>query len=315
MVLKRLYANLKRTCANARLQSDVGLVLDWHFHSQRKWVSALTYFLAEEIIKAFQPVIISSQLDYELNKKRLRYIISMEPGWAAPRIKYDPSREPVKAVFYSDPHNDTAKREKYFFDNNFNYVFSYYCHPFFYHFKGFPQERFVHLPWAIPDELVAPDVTFHGSREVCIFGGRKSPAYDVINWCRQQSCVSGYDFSGCENKVLSDRAYFEWLAGFDAVVAAGSSDPKYDLVTPKYFEIAGVGALLVGQYCKDLSLLGFSEENMIIFKKESFCEQVERYRKAPEEYFAKRRAGLALIRERHCLSHRIAKIREVFGFD
>lgn len=312
MDLHRLYTNLKRTRENARMQSEFGLVMDWHFHSRRKWVSALTYYLAEAIIKAFEPVILSSQFDYELHKKRLKYIISMEPGWAAPRIKYDRSCEPIKAVFYSDPHNDTVRRGKYFFDNNFNYVLSYYHHPFFYHFKGFPLERFVHMPWAIPDEFVAQDVNFHDSREVCIFGGQKSRAYDVRNWCRQQEGVTGYDFSGCENKVLSDRAYFDWLAGFDAVVAAGSSDPKYDLVTPKYFEIAGVGALLVGQSCKDLPLLGFGEENMIIFAKESFCDKVARYRKAPEEYLAIRQAGLALVRERHCISHRIARIKEVF---
>jgi hypothetical protein len=101
-----------------------GLILDWNFHAQGNWVSAYTPHLINEIVREFNPLIISSQLEYNLYKRKLRYILTFEPGWAAPRIKYDGRIECLKAVIYSDPHFQTAKRRQYFEENGFDYVFS-----------------------------------------------------------------------------------------------------------------------------------------------------------------------------------------------
>ncbi|MBN2106679.1 MAG: glycosyltransferase [Deltaproteobacteria bacterium] len=169
------------------------------------------------------------------------------------------------------------------------------------------------MPWAVPESLIVSSKVTFSSGDVVIFGGGGSPAYDVRNWCRQQDGIINFDNSGVENKKLSNKEYFTWLAGFNAVVAAGSSNPMYDLVTPKYFEIAAAGALLIGQHCRDLELLGFNESNCIIFTQKDFAEKIRAYKQNPSSYKATREKGRELIRNRHTISHRIRQIQEVFG--
>ena len=79
MVRKQLLHNLSKT-------SDFGLILDWKFHIKNKWVSAYTPYLVNEIIRRFDPIIISSQRQYDFFKKKLKQILTFEPEWAAPRI-------------------------------------------------------------------------------------------------------------------------------------------------------------------------------------------------------------------------------------
>lgn len=295
-----------------RSERDFGLVIDWRFHKKNKWVCALTPYLLNAIIDEFNPIIISSQFDYWRHKKRLKYIVSVEPGWSAPRVKYDTTISCKKAVFYSDPHYQPVQRRKYFDDNGFDYVFSYYQSPFFHHFDNFPKDKFVHMPWAIPDEFISQCAIEVLNTDIAIFGGKGSDAYDVRNWCREQPWVKNFQFSGVENKQLSDEGFFKWLAGFDAIIAAGSSNPKYDLVTPKYFEIASSGALLFAQYCKDLEVLGFNESNCLIFTKETFNDKVLEYKANPGRYLDLREKGRQLIRDYHKVSDRINKIKELF---
>lgn len=291
---------------------NVGLVIDWDFHKANKWVSALTPYLVDALIAEFDPVIISTQADYESLKTGLSHIISLEPGWAAPHINYDTTPTTKKAVFYSDPHYETKKRWEYFDKNGFNMVFSYYYHPFFYHFKDFDESKFLHLPWAIPDQYISDHDLSVRNDEVVIFGGKNSEAYDVRNWCREQKGITNFDNSGVENKKMTDQEYFSWLSQFDAIVAAGSSDPKYDLVTPKYFEIASAGALLIGQYCKDIEVLGFNEHNSLIFTQENFNELIAKYRSQPEDFLSIRTSGRELIQKKHKISDRINRIKEKF---
>lgn len=303
---------LKQICKS----SNFGLVIDWKFHKQNRWVCSLTSYLVDSIIKEFDPIIITSQLEYNILKKKLKYIVSMEPGWAAPTIKYDTTIDCKKAVFYSDPHYETEKRMRYFEVNEFNFVFSYYKKPFFYHFKNFPCDKFVHMPWAIPDQFISKNEIEIRNNDVIIFGGKNSDAYDVRNWCREQDCIVNFNNSGVENKIFTDEEYFLWLNQFDAIVAAGSSDSKYNLVTPKYFEIASAGSLLVGQYCDDLQELGFNENNALIFTKETFLQKILEYRKNPQNYLNVRVTGRELIKEKHKISDRIRLIRRVFyGID
>ncbi|MDO8445561.1 MAG: glycosyltransferase [Deltaproteobacteria bacterium] len=293
-------------------RSDFGLVIDWKFHLKNRWVSAYTPYLVNAIVQQLNPIIISSQMEYEIYKKKLKYILSCEPGWAAPKISYDRRIECIKAVMYSDPHYQPEIRRKYFESNGFDYVLSFYKSPFFYHFKDFPESKFAHFPWAVPDQFISDQEIVVRSDEVAIFGGKASDAYDVRNWCRQQSCVTNYELSGVENKKLIDEDYYKWLRQFDAIVAAGSLNPKYDLVTPKYFEIASAGALLIGQFCKDLEDLGFNENNALIFQKADFIDKVEHYRKNPGGYLEVRKKGRELIKERHKLSDRISAIKHLY---
>jgi hypothetical protein len=293
--------------------SVYGLVIDWRFHRRNRWVCALSPYLVEAIVETFKPIVISSQSDYDRSRKHLRFIIAMEPGWAAPRIRYSPAHDCVKAVFYSDPHTEPQRRYRYLADNGFDYVFSYYWHPFLRHFPKVPLEKVIHLPWAIPDHLMSErEIELRGT-DVGIFGARNNDAYDVRNWCRRQEGVTSFAFSGVENKEMSDEQYFSWLASADALIAAGSSDERFDLVTPKYFEIAASGALLFGQHCKDLPLLGFDQTNAVPFTKDDFVAKLHAYRQDPRSYLSRRHAGRELIRRRHLVSHRIARIREVLS--
>lgn len=298
---------------NLKKKSDIGYAINWRFHERKKWVCALTPNLVDAIAKEFDPIIISSQWEYELNKKKLKYIIASEPGWSGPKINYDKKQKHIIGVFVSDPHNKTGWFQEYVQKNEISFVLSQYYYPFFYHFPDFPRRKFVHFPWAVPDQFLSSHRIMARSPEIAIYGGSASDAYDVRNWCRQQPGITSYSNSGVENKVMTDADYFQWLVGFDAIVAAGSSNQKYDLVTPKYFEIASAGALLIGQYCKDLDLLGFNESNALLFTKETFLERVQAYRKAPEKYIAARENGRELIKQHHLITHRIDLLKSLFN--
>jgi len=297
---------------NIKNKADVALVINWRFHTKDKWVSITAPYFVKAFIKEFDPLILSSQVEYELFKNKIKYIVSMEPGWAAPKLKYDKKQNHIIGVFVSDPHNKVDWFQKYIEDNDVTFVLSQYLSPFFYHFPEFPKKKFVHFPWAVPDELVPQGRPKVHHNDIMIFGGKDSGAYDVRNWCREQSGVTEFDNSGVENKSLSNEGYFEWLETFDASVAAGSSDQKYDLVTPKYFEIASVGSLLIGQQCKDLEALGFDETNMLIFHKENFNAKVARYLESSVDYLGMRNKGKSLILSRHLISHRVSLIKEIF---
>lgn len=297
---------------NFKNNTNIALVINWNFHKKNKWVSITMPYFVNSFIKEFNPIIISSQLEYALFKNKIKYIVSMEPGWAAPKIRYDKKRKHIIGMFVSDPHNKIDWFQDYIVNNKITYVFSQYYSPFFYHFPSFPKEKFIHFPWAVPDELVPTgDINLHKS-DIMIFGGKASNAYDVRNWCREQSHIVSFENSGVENKKLSNKGYFEWISTFDAIIAAGSSDPMYDLVTPKYFEIASVGALVIGQNCKDLEILGFNETNMLIFNKDNFNIKIKQYLKNKEDYFEIRNNGKNLILKRHLVSHRIFFIKKLF---
>ncbi len=292
--------------------SEVAYVINWKFHKKNKWVSALTPYLINEIVRNFTPLIIENQFEYSLNKKKIKYIISSEPGWSSKFITYDTNRKHIIFMFCSDPHNKIGWLEEYVQKNNISYILSYYYNPFLYHFPNFPKDKIIHFPWAIPDNFVVKEDDIKVRNDnVVIFGGSQSDAYDFRNWCRNHPDVINYNFSGVENKKLSDSEYFIWLSQFDAIVAAGSTNPKYDLVTPKYFEILSSGALLIGQYCKDLDLLGLKhKENCLIFKdKDEFNQIIKQYKKNPDKYIEIRKNGLNLIKERHCISHRIQLLK------
>lgn len=314
MSMNSIFMSCTAIWQKVRCSSDVGLVIDWKFHRQNRWVSIFMPQLVRSFVDKFSPHIISSQLEYDLLKKKLKLIISMEPGWAAPRIKYDGKMEHVICVVVSDPHNKTEWFADYVWKNGFDYVLSLYRSPFFHHFPNFPQEKFIHFPWAVPDAFISESPLNVRLTDVAIFGGKNSDAYDVRNWCRQQKGVQDFYFSGVENKILSNASYFDWLGKLDAAIAAGSSLPKYDLVTPKYFEIPAAGALLFGQSCQDLCELGFNDENAIVFQQGDFLDQLHKYKKAPESFLPMRYRCRELIRSRHKVSDRIKQLEKLMRY-
>jgi len=295
---------------NFCFRRDVGFVVDWQRYRNNGFVSAMTPFLVEAILKEFRPIIISSQADYNWHKKKLKKIISIELG--VPTIRYDTDLDSVKLLFYSDPHFEAEVRARYFDENRFDYALSFYRSPFFYHNPHFDPAKFVHFPWAVPDAMIYSGPIQSRSDEIAIFGGQFSDAYDIRNWCRQQPGITNYEYSGVENKKLDNAKYYHWLRQFDAIVAAGSSNSIYDLVTPKYFEIMAAGALLIGQACQDFEALGLVDgENCLAFTKADFLDKIACYQYNLSQYIEVRKNGRDLILRQHKISDRIKLLKEL----
>jgi hypothetical protein len=290
----------------------LGLILDPEFYMLDKAVVALTPELIRALCSNFDTRLIYDQDTFDKHCREVDILLSMEPKWAAPVLRWDRCgrfrRSLPKCpclVLMSDPHIEQW-RQRYFLNQGLDYILALYYDPFLRHFTSIPTQRLVHFPWSVPSEWIMDDpISYAGQLDVMLFGASADPAYNVRNWCREQEGVESYQYSGVENKVLKGRAYFEWLRGFDAVVAAGSSDPKYGLTTPKYFETAAAGSLLFAQDTPDLERLGFKDGvNCVV-------EKISLYRSAPGDprWLALRRAGRELISHRHTINERLSSLR------
>jgi len=296
----------------------LGLVLNRQFHEENRWCSATTYHLVEEIKRRFQCVYIETQQEYEKCLGDLDVLLSMEPGWAAPQLKFVRTPE-LQAkldripsyILYSDPHANQWRQE-YFLSNRLDYVLSYYRAPFLHHFRKIPRDRMIHFPWAIPDDWISQDpIRFRGQKDIACFGASQGPAYAVRNWCRGFPFVTSTANSGVENKLMTDLEYVDWLRARDAVIAAGSDAPEYRLTVPKYFEIAAAGALLLAQETDDLECLGFRHmENCVIFNRLNFEALARQYLSHPQDCLSIRQNGRELVRQRHSLSGRIDALQQ-----
>ena len=307
-----------------QLQSDnpanatLGLVIYYDHHKQNKWTNATTPHLIQSIIDSYNTVIIESQADYERYIDKLDVVISMEPDWAGPKLNYLANQRCRERflripsyILLSDFH-DKKWRMDYVNDNCIDYILSYYHNPFLHHFTKVDSSKMIHFPWTVPDHwFIDEPIKYRGDNHICCFGGKNSPAYELRNWCREFDFVKSSYNSGCENAVMSDDEFVEWLRRQDAVIAAGSEDIKYRLTTPKYFETAGVGSLLFAQRTDDLDLLGFKHlENCIIFDKSNFEQLAREYLANPDNYVQIRENGRKLIYDRHRLSVRMGFLRE-----
>lgn len=297
--------------SNSEIYPKVGLVLNLDFHLSNRWVSALTPYRINAMIKELNCMIIQNQKDYDKYKNDLDVIIAGEPGWGAPNIKYVKNKPRLKYASMSDPHSKIVEWQSYFLENDFSYTLAYFYNPTIFHLRKIPKDKIIHWPWAVPDQFVnEKEVKIRNQNYILIFGATKGEAYEIRNWCKSFNFVKTMNYSGVENKVLTDREYFEWLTQFDAGIAAGSLNRKYRLVVPKYFEIASAGGLLFAQEAEDLKLLGFEDKkNCIIFNKENFEARSREYLANKEEYVGIREAGRNLISKRHTLSKRIGSLK------
>jgi len=295
----------------------VGLIIDPAFYLDQRSVCALTPPLVEAILHRFDTLLFTDQTSYDRLAPGMDLLLSFPPKWSAPWLKWGLGplrrRRPTArtAIMIGDPHGARRVAE-YTLREGIQTVLGYFDAPTRHHLPMLDHLELIHLPWAIPDAWMddAP-IAYQGHDSVALFGGSQSPAYELRNWCRQQPGVSSYTNSGCERKVMSDRAFFQWLGGFDAIVAAGSESPRFKLTTPKYFEIAAVGALLFAQETDDLDALGFIDGvNCITFTKQTFNRKVAEYLSDPgaERWLDIRRAGRELVRERHTIASRLERI-------
>jgi glycosyltransferase involved in cell wall biosynthesis/SAM-dependent methyltransferase/predicted O-methyltransferase YrrM len=304
---------MRKPVAGSQLvKTRVGLVLDREFHEQNRWTTAVTSHLVNGILKRFNCCWIQNQADYENHLGDIDVLLSLEAGWGAPILSLtkthalrDKLRSVVSYMFYSDPHGKKW-REAYVLDA-IDFLLAFYDAPTRYHFNRLPSERLVHFPWAIPDEWIGRAPLSHrGTNRLTVFGASSHEAYSTRNWCRGFSFVESCTNSGCENKAMTEKDYLRWMASKDAVIAAGSDDPRYRLTTPKYFEIAAMGSLLFAQETDDLEQLGFRHgDNCIVFNRSNFVALAEDYLCNSIPYLEMRHRCRELIRQRHSLSVRL----------
>lgn len=293
----------------------LGLVLDKKFHFQRKWVTSLTAPLIDAIRGSFDTYIISNQEEYEHIIGEIDALVSMEPRWGAPEINFQANKligskfDSIPTYMHmSDPHKNKWKYE-YGLKYGFKKILSPYYAPLIKNIPSIDRGKVLHFPWSIPDEYCFKgEIRARENAQLCCFGGKFGEAYETRNWCRSFDFVHAAYNSGCENKVMSDNEYFNWLSSFNALIAAGSSLDKYKLTTPKYFEIAASGSLLFAQFTDDLEILGFIDnENCIIFDEINFEHKSKQYleNSSMEKYLSIRENGLELIKNRHMTKHRV----------
>lgn len=297
--------------SNSEIYPKIGFVLDLGFHLSNRWVVAVTPYRMNAIIKELNCIIIQNQKDYERYKDDLNVIISTAVGWSAPYIKYEKRKPDLKYIIIGDPHHKADEKQRYFIENDFSYVLAHYYNPTIFHFRHIPKEKILHFSWSIPDEFInRKEIKMHNQDYILLFGATNDEAYETRIWCKNFNFVKSVSYSGVENKVMIGRAYFDWLQQFDAATAAGSLNPRYRLVMPKYFEIASVGSLLFAQEAEDLELLDFKDnENCIVFNNENFEEKARAYLNNKEAYLNIREAGRNLILEQHTLSKRIGWLK------
>lgn len=302
--------NTAKSVGSMNKQSNVGLVIDWGFHKMDGWTVAQSPFLVEALITEFEPVILPSQRAYEKHEQMLDYVLSFEPGWSAPKIDYNNRSDHAIGIITSDPHNKTDWFADYIRDNDIEYIFSPYYHPFLAHFPDISEDRIVHLPWAVPERfMIDPDdIVYRGQEKIHIFGATGSDIYEVRDWCREFPFVINHTNSGAQNKVMDHEEYYKWCQKFDATIAAGTTIGRLKYVFAKYFEIPAAGSLLFAQENPDLPLLGLSSDNCILFTKDNFPEKVDNYHDDPEQYLERRRRGCELMHERHTINDRVNKI-------
>jgi hypothetical protein len=168
-----------------------------------------------------------------------------------------------------------------------------------------------HFPWFMPNAHIGFNKE-NVTSKLHIFGATNHAAYETRNWCRSFPFVVNDPTSGCEGKKYDFHTYYQWLSTRGAVIAAGSLHEDFQLVTPKYFEIAGAGSLLFAQRCRDLYRLGFNNTNCVLFDKSDFEAKAKQYMENPSRMVDIAKAGNSLIRDRHTLAHRVETILEVF---
>jgi hypothetical protein len=281
-----------------------------------QFTCATTPYLIRGIIQRFNCELITNQKEYDELYDKVDVLLSLEPQFGAPVIKWKrglfrKKRKVLSYVMYSDPHA-LKWRERYFLENGISFVLALYYAPTRYHFKKIPDDLIVHFPWSVPDQFISIDPLISRNQDtICCFGGAKSDAYELRNWCRGFPFVHASSNSGVENKQYANEDYFTWLRGYDAIIAAGSDAPQYKLTTPKYFEIPASGALLFGQETEDLDRLGFRHmKNCVVFQRDTFEEMAREYLKHPDQFLDIRNAGREMIRSLHSLSVRLDQLED-----
>lgn len=293
----------------------LGVAFTERFHDGNKLLRdfgvAAYYFLLQRLIEKHNPVIIRSQEDYDENKHRLSSIYIGNPGFHAPDIRFDKSLGATIVAQVADLHAGQSERiPAYIEQNGIQHLLVAYWQPTMERMRIPACCHPSHFPWFCDERALPSEVVYRGQPKVRVCGETRHDFYSTRRCVAELPYVAYFDFRRAGPR-LGYEEYYEWLNRCDTMIAATSPSCQYAI--GKYFEAAGAGCLLFAERCPDLAMLGFSDDNCVMFDQEDFEEQAKRYLSQPESYLDKRHAGIELIRSRHLTTHRLDTLEQVLG--
>ncbi|WP_346209176.1 glycosyltransferase [Aeromonas salmonicida] len=290
--------------------SEVVFICSLPFFYQRRWQVVSQADLWHDFVSQENCLICGSFLSYWLFARHKKTVISLEPKYAAPCIKF--SKRHIKTfVMISDSHSKSWL-PRYIVKNNITDVITPYKMTLEYtgFHKPLAQSRVHSLPWCVLDKLL-DDVKVCAKDNVVLgFGQTGGRVYDLREWSFNTGVLASFNYAGSGNQKFSGDAYYHWLRTYDACVVAVSSDALFNCPVAKFFEVPSQGLLLFGFKTVDLESFGFVDGiNYIEVTKENFLEKIKDFKNNPESYLQIRRNGFELIKARHTVSKRLEQLQ------
>jgi hypothetical protein len=295
--------------------SDILFVCSLSFYERKKWQVASQADLWHRFVAENNCVICGSFLSYWLLGRNKKYVVSLEPKYNAPTIKF--SKNHVKTfLFVSDSHSKSWL-PKYIENKNVTDILTPYKKTLLYtgFSKPLSHDRVHSLPWCVEDRLLVREQILSKDNRVLGFGQTGGLAYDLRSWSFQTGVLSSFNYAGSGNKKYSGDSYYNWLRRFDACVVAMSTHKLYNYTVAKFFEVTSQGLLLFAFKTDDLDDFGFIDgENYISVTKQNFFEKINDFKLNPEKYINIRRNGYFLIKNQHTVSKRLEQLAGYLEF-
>ncbi|WP_114765996.1 glycosyltransferase [Vibrio rhodolitus] len=307
-----LLSTYKRSKEKKIASSEVVFICSRDFFFNKKWQVASQKDLWFGFVNETSALVCGSCISYYLFGKRKKYVVSLEPRWNAPKVRFSKIHRRV-LVTVSDSHSKKWL-PKYLARNNITHIVTPYKKTLLqtgYHGK-IPEECVISFPWCVADDVLTPPNVNELKYEVLGFGKTEKNIYDLRMWAFNSGLLDSFDYAGSGNKKFTGSNYFEWLGNYDACVVAVSSNELYNITVAKYFEIPSQGLLLFAFETVDLVSFGFKDGvNCVFVNKENFNAKICDYKNRPEYYIDIRRNGYKLIKENHTVSKRIASLKQL----
>ncbi len=294
---------------------EVAFIHDKRFFSHKNWQVVSQCDLWYKFVEEHQPILCGSFLSYYLFARKAKYVVSLEPGYNAPKFNFSKHHKKV-IVLLSDSHS-----KKWFYNyskkSNVTDVITPYKKTLEYTgYASFIKESFIHsFPWCISDDIVLQTSIVQDEGRIMSFGNvAVEDAYDLRRWVFESGVLKSFDYAGSGNQKYKGQDYYHWLRGFDATVVAMSTHKLYNYTVAKYFEVLSQGHLLFAFPTVDLKDHGFIDGvNCILVSKENFKEKIDAYLQNPMDYIDIRNNGLQLIKTKHTVSHRLAQLASLLS--
>lgn len=278
------------------------------FYDKKKWQVVSQAELWYRFVKEENVLICGSFISYYLFGRQKDYVISLEPKYNAPLIRFTEKHKKV-LIFISDSHSKIWL-SKYIINNNITHILTPYRKTLIHtgYFKPLSELNIYSFPWCVSDHLL-DDINIESrDKRVLGFGQIGGDVYDLRAWSFNSGLLTAFNYAGSGYKKFSGDAYYKWVRGYDACVVAMSSHKLYNYTVAKYFEIPSQGVLLFAFKSDDLEEFGFKENiNYISLTKDNFEYEIKSYMTnfTDSKYLVIRNSGFKLIKEKHTVSKRI----------